>query len=108
MATEKFVLKGKKHVIDKDADSSLDYVVDFDAFLPVGDSIDTITAFAVTGGVSCDSVAPDAGGRTATAWVSGGDITVAGDYSSVTFEMTSNNTPPRIEHKTLYFNIVQK
>lgn len=109
MATEKFVLKGKKHVIDKDPDAELDYTADFTDFLtPVGDTIDTVTIVETTGGITVLSVAPNLGGLSATAWLTGGDITVNGAYASATFEIVTNNTPPRIEHKTLYFNILQK
>lgn len=109
MSTEKFVLKGKKHVIDKDPDAELDYVADFTDFLtPVGDTIATAEIVETTGGITVLSVAPGASGLTAIAWLSGGDTTVNGQYASATFEIVTNNTPPRIEHKTLYFNVLQK
>lgn len=107
MAIEKFKLKGTKYVIEKDPDSILDYVIDFTDFLtPVGDSIDSVEVVDELGGVSVESTAID--GRIVTAWVSGGDITVAGAYASATFRITTNNTPPRVEDRTLYFDIKER
>jgi hypothetical protein len=107
MAIEKFKLKGTKYVIEKDPDSILDYVVDFTDFLtPVEDNIDSVEVVQESGGVSVESTVID--GKIVTAWVSGGEITVAGAYASATFRITTDNTPPRVEDRTLYFDIKER
>lgn len=107
MATEKFTLKGTKYVIEKDPDSVLDYTLDFTAFLtPVEDNISSVEVAQLSGGVVVDSTV--IAGKTVTAWVSGGELTVAGAYASATFRITTDNVPPRIEDRTLYFDIKER
>lgn len=106
MATEKFIKRGSKWVIDKDPDAVLDYVVDFTEFLlPDTDSI-TSVAVVTTGGLVADSYSHD--GQKVTVWLSGGDITVDGEYASATVRITTVNNPARIEDRTMYFNIIEK
>jgi hypothetical protein len=106
MAIDKFRLKGNKYVIDKDPNSHLDYTLDFSDFLtPVGDSIASVQVF-VEGGLVVDLITNTT--LTATAWLSGGDITQDGDYASATFRITTSHNPPRIEDRTVYFNVLQR
>jgi hypothetical protein len=106
MSTEKFKLKGTKYVIEKDPNSVLDYTVDFTDFLdPVNDDIASLTVTA-TGGLVVDSSLFTA--KTAVAWLSGGTLTVAGDYASATYRITTSNTPPRTEDRTIWFDVKER
>lgn len=106
MATEKFRLRGTKWVIDKDPNAELDYTADFYKFLnPVGDTIVSATV-VVTGGLVVDSI--EITPTTVVAWLSGGDVTVDGEYASATFRITTDNVPPRIDDRTLFFNILER
>jgi hypothetical protein len=107
MAVEKFVMKGKKPVIDKDPDAVLDYTVDFSAELLA--SSDTIASAEVVNvvGVVVDSVVFD--DTTVTAWVSGGTVRLPGqDYASITYRITTVNNPARISDRTVFFNVLEK
>jgi hypothetical protein len=108
MSTVKFVKRGSKYVIDKDPDSSLDYVADFSEFL-LSDT-DSIASVATEtyGGVTVDSTEIAPGGQEVVVWVSGGTPTVDGDYAYVTVRITTVNNPARIEDRTMYFNVVEQ
>lgn len=106
MATDKFRLKGSKYVIEKDPDAVLDYTVDFTAFLvPVADTIADLEVI-VTGGLVVDSFSFT--DTLAIAWLSAGDPTVEGAYASATYRITTSNTPPRIEDRTVWFDIKER
>lgn len=106
MTTTKFRLKGSRHVIEKDPDAVLDYTLDFTAFLaPVGDTIAGLELIPTGGLVVDESSFTD---HTATAWLSGGDLTVEGAYASVTFRITTSNVPPRVEDKTVWFDVKER
>lgn len=106
MSTDKFVKRGKRWIIDKDPDAVLDYVADFTAFL-LADT-DTIASVQVltTGGLVADSHSHD--GQKVTVWLSGGDLTVDGEYASATVRITTVNNPARVEDRTMFFNVVEK
>jgi len=106
MATDKFRLKGNKYVIEKDPNAVLDYTVDFTAFLaPVSDEIADLEII-VSGGLVVDSFSFTA--THAIAWLSAGDLTVEGAYASATYRITTTNTPPRIEDRTVWFDIKER
>ena len=106
MAIEKFRLRGTKWVIDKDPNAELDYTADFSKFLnPVGDNIVSAEVL-VTGGLVVDSI--EITPTTVVAWLSGGTPTVDGEYASATYRIVTDNVPPRIDDRTLYFNIIER
>lgn len=102
MATDKFVQKGTKWVIDKDPDAVLDYTIDFLKWLAPGDAIASAIVL-VTGGLVVDSIVFT--GTAVVAWLSGGTLTVDGGYASATYRVTTINNPERVDDRTVYFNV---
>lgn len=107
MSTEKFVKLGSRWVIDKDPNDVLDYTLDFTDFLALSGG-DTITSVVptVTGGLVVDSSLHTA--TEAIVWLSGGTLTVDGEYASLTVRVTTINSPNRIVDRTVHFNIIEK
>lgn len=106
MATDKFVMKGRKPVIDKDPNAVLDYTCDFTAELSaVSDTI--LTSEVLVDGVVLVSKTNTE--HTITAWISGGTVRQVGEeYASATFRYTSTNNPARINDRTVFFNVIEK
>jgi hypothetical protein len=100
MSATKFTIVAGKAYIDKDPNAVLDYPIDFTKWLDaVGDSLASHTV-TVTGGVVCDS--SSIVGKAVVLWISGGTV---GTRGSATVRVTTNNTPPRIDDRTVYFTI---
>ncbi len=106
--TDKFVKRGTKQVIEKDPGDSLDYVVDFTKFLTPDTDIIASFDVAVTGGLVWDEPSSSHDGQKVTVWLSGGDLTVDGEYASATVRITTTSTPPRVLERTMFFNVLQK
>ena len=85
------------NVFDKDPNADLDYQWDWGTWLADGETI-----------VSAEITTPDdltmhdkiIGDKTVTAWFSGG---VAGKGYKITCHMSSSNTPPRTDDRSIYF-----
>jgi hypothetical protein len=93
---------GGRPTVDKDPNAVLDYQWDLSAWLARdGNSVASYTLNAV--GVTVDSHGESAG--VITAWVSGGQV---GSPASVTCRVTTSSTPPRVDDRTLWFNIMEQ
>ena len=96
-----------KAVIEKDPDATLDYSFDWAAWLAaVGDSIASVE-FLVDPSLTIENVSHDA--TTATAWLSGGVAPATGANTlRVTCRITTTNTPPRIDDRSVFLKIVER
>lgn len=102
IATYYLDAKGRT-TIDKDAGATLDYELDWSAFLtPISDTIASVSAVAT--GVSLVG-APTFVGNVVTVWVSGG---VVGQPGQMVVTITTSSTPARIEPMTVNFKITPK
>lgn len=104
--SETFVVDEKtgKSSIVKDPDAVLDYTFDWTAWLALnGDAISTHAASienaADAGGVIDSSLVV---GDKVTVWVSGG---TAGKTMTLRCRITTNNTPARIDDRTVYLKV---
>jgi hypothetical protein len=91
------------HKEPKDPDATLDYQLDWSAWLATGVSI---VGLAVTAdaGVEVDSSSFTA--TTTTAWLSAG---TAGEISSVTFRVTTDSSPvAQVDDRTLKLRIADR
>lgn len=109
---ETFTVVGGKPTIKKDPGATLDYGLNLTKWLArIGPTsrVATVTAVPGEGGIT---LAVGAGypadaetyddGRRVRAWLSGG---TPGQVASVTFRFTTDDTPPRIDERTLFFRI---
>lgn len=97
--------------IDKDPNAKLDYSIDFSRYLAaVGDTIASVEAIAeaplVLLGSAEGYMEPSTDGTHCTAWVGGGSG--AKKPLALTFRITTDNTPPRVDDRTVFLNIVEK
>ncbi len=81
---------------DKDPSATLDYSIDWSAWLPSGDTIDTATWTATTGLTVEASPAPSVASGIATVWLSGG---VSGTRYTATCQVTT--TAGRIDERSI-------
>ena len=89
-----------KTAIDKDPAATLDYSMDWSAWLlEIEDSISTFTVTSV----GCTIQGSNKNGNMLTAWIAGGAI---GQDASVTFKIVT--TGGRSDERTLFFNIKQR
>jgi hypothetical protein len=111
MATLKpttYVVDRGEAVIEKDPDATLDYAFDWSAWLALnpGDSIAS-AEFIVDLTLTVVDQAFDA--TTATAWISGGTKPISGaNKLRVTCRITTTNTPPRIDDRSIFLKIVER
>ena len=84
----------------KDPDAVLDYAIDWSAWLPEGDTINTST-WTVPVGITADSDTHD--GTSTTVWLSGG--TSGENYELVNRVVTTGG---RTDDRTIYVNIRQR
>ena len=87
---------------EKDPSAVLDYSVDWTDFLQTAETIATST-WVVPSGITADSDTND--DKIATIWLSGG--TVGKSYELIN-RITTNNTPARIDERTMIICIVNK
>lgn len=95
-------------VIEKDPDAVLDYPFDWSAWLALnnGDQI-AGAVFEVDPSLSIVDQAFDA--TTATVWLSGGTKPAAGPNKlRVTCRITTTNSPPRIDDRSIFLRIVER
>jgi hypothetical protein len=85
----------------KDPDAVLDYQIDWSDWLADGESI-TDSEWIVTG-ATIDSEESTA--TVSTAWLSGG---VVGTMISLTNRITTDNTPARVDDRTLTIKVVSR
>lgn len=96
------------YVIEKDPDATLDYAFDWTQWLALnpGDSIAGVE-FIADPSLTVESQAFDA--NTATVWLSGGVApTGAPNKLRVTCRITTTNSPPRIDDRSVFLRIVQR
>ncbi|AVQ81644.1 phage fiber-tail adaptor protein [Variovorax sp. PMC12] len=111
MATIKpttYVVDRGEAVIEKDPDATLDYAFDWSAWLALnpGDSI-AGAEFIVDPTLTVVDQAFDA--TTATVWLSGGTKPATGPNKlRVTCRITTTNTPPRIDDRSVFLKIVER
>ena len=92
-----------QHKEPKDPDATLDYQVDWSAWLATGVSIVALTVTA-DGGVDVDSSSFTA--TTTTAWLSAGN---AGEIANITFRVTTDSSPvAQIDDRTLKLRIADR
>ena len=93
-----------KPTITKDPNAVLDYSWDWSDWLAEISPTSAIASHAIiTDGVTKDSSSSD--GAIVTAIISGGTV---GQTASATCRITTDDTPPRIEDRTLYFKIKER
>ena len=99
--------EGDKPTIDKDPNSVLDYVFDWGAWLTdIGDTIATHEVIINDGVANSLTLADDSNTATmVTAWLSGGTV---GTKVKVTCRITTANTPPRIEDRSVYIKVKER
>jgi hypothetical protein len=85
----------------KDPNATLDYQLDWSSWLATGESISTVTV-TVTGAtlVSNSNTA-----TTVTAWISGGTV---GEQVRIQYRITTNNSQPRIDDRTLILRVADR
>jgi hypothetical protein len=90
--------------IDKDPDAELDYAFDWTDWL--AESGDTIASASVSADNGAEVFQIDIlGGTVVRAWVRGGDV---GTKVSLTCEITTANTPPRVDDRTVFLKIKER
>jgi hypothetical protein len=95
-------------VIRKDPDATLDYAFDWTAWLALnpGDSIASVQ-FLVDSSLTVENQAFDA--KTATVWLSGGTKPASGaNKLRVTCRITTTNSPPRIDDRSVFLEILER
>jgi len=99
--------EGDKPTIDKDPNAVLDYVFNWSLWLSsMGDTIassEVIINDGVSDTLILDSI--DDTATTVTAWLSGGTV---GTKVKVTCRITTANTPPRIEDRSVYIKVKER
>ena len=91
-------------VIDKDPQAELDYSFDWTTWLDaVGDTISSAVVSADNGAEVYET--DILGGKVVRAWVRGGTL---GAKVSLTCEITTTNTPPRIDDRTVFLKIKER
>lgn len=112
MATPKpttyFVDSKGDFVIDRDTDAQLDYSFDWTAWLALnpGDAISAVE-FIVDPTLTVVNQSHDA--STATVWLTGGTKPDEGPNKlRVTCRITTTNTPPRIDDRSIFLRIVER
>jgi len=101
-----YVLKLGKYVIDKDPSATLDYSLDWTEYLEdLGDSIASATVVADPL-LTVVNVSHDL--QTVTAWISGGAGSSSTAALQVTFRITTNHTPPRVDDRSIYLKIKER
>lgn len=83
----------------KDPDATLDYTFDWSSWLEDGETISTQTV-TTPAGITEDSVA--ASTSAVTVWLSGG---TAGTTYSIACKITTDNSPQRIDERTIKIQI---
>ena len=103
MAAETYAISGIKATIKKDPNSILDYGFDWGPWLtPLGDTLASVQ-FILSAGLT--SVAQARTDTTATIFVSGGTLDAT---ETITCRITTTNSTPRVEDRTVYLKIVQR
>lgn len=95
-------------VIDRDTDAQLDYAFDWSAWLALnpGDAI-AEAEFIVDPTLTIVNQSFDA--TTATVWLTGGTKPTTGPNKlRVTCRITTTNTPPRIDDRSIFLRIVER
>lgn len=105
MSIERFVNRSNGPTIRKDKDATLDYTIDWTAWLDL--VTDTIASFVVVAqiGITVEVSVVDSTNKKVTVWLSGGTV---GEIFSVALKITTNNTPPRIDERTFFVEIKEK
>ena len=85
----------------KDPDATLDYKLDWSNWLATGESIATATV-TVTGATLVSNSNTT---TTVTAWVSGGTV---GEQVRIQYRITTNNSTPRIDDRTLILRVADR
>ncbi|RUR68677.1 hypothetical protein EJP67_16570 [Variovorax guangxiensis] len=95
-------------VIAKDPDAVLDYPFDWTAWLALnGDDQIASAEFVVDPSLTIVDQAFDA--TSATVWLSGGTKPATGPNKlRVTCRITTNNTPPRIDDRSVFLKILER
>lgn len=96
------------YVIDRDTDAQLDYAFDWAAWLALnpGDAI-ADAEFIVDPSLTVVQSSFDA--TTATVWLTGGTKPATGPNKlRVTCRITTTNTPPRIDDRSIFLRIVDR
>lgn len=108
MATviDTYKLTGKRYVIEKDPNADLDYSWNWTTYLaPITDNI--ISATFIIEGIDALLTQHNVGfdSTHATVWLAGG--TLDAEYR-VTCRITTDNTPPRIDDRSIFVKIKPK
>lgn len=95
-------------VIDKDPNAVLDYAFDWAAWLALN-SGDTIASVEFIVDATLTVVDQGFDSTTATVWLSGGVKPPTGSNKlRVTCRITTTNTPPRIDDRSIFLRIVER
>lgn len=85
----------------KDPDATLDYQLDWSDWLATGESISS-AAVTVTDATLVSTVTTN---TTVTAWISGGTV---GNRVTIKYHITTNNSPARIDERTLTIRVANR
>jgi hypothetical protein len=108
MATETYVVTSGKPTITKDQDADLDYSWDWSPYLKsLADTIAGVEFEVTEPGGDTTLVTHDPGfnPQQAVIWLSQGAV---GKTYQVTCRITTANTPPRIDDRSIWVKVVQK
>lgn len=95
-------------VIDKDPNAVLDYPFDWAAWLTLNGG-DTIASAEFIVDPSLTVVLQASDSTTATVWLSGGVKPATGSNKlRVTCRITTNNTPPRTDDRSIFLRMVER
>lgn len=101
--------KSGKWSIEKDPNAVLDYVFDWTEWLTAaGDDIASHNVVVISGADPASSIAVDSTqvvGKTVVVWVSGGS---AGETAALRCRITTDNSPARIDDRTVYLKLKER
>lgn len=86
----------------KDPEAILDYSIDWTEFLETGENIVSSEWF-YSSGIDIETHGHTT--KVSTIWLSGGDV---GKSYDLTNRITTNNTPARVDERTIVISIVNK
>lgn len=88
----------------KDPDATLDYAFDWSDWLETGESIVSVV-IDIDSGLTENTGDREVGSEVVKIWVTGGSV---GERYAASCEITTDNTPARIDERTIYLEIMNR